>query len=107
MTRKPLLDLPVGRHQKKAVADPALDLDLVYLKVYQMRTLATKIPADLAALVAETAKKEKTTVSAFLRKAAENELAGRRATFGAKFGHLFGVAKNLPRDASQKEGYED
>jgi len=72
-----------------------------------MRTFATKLPADLAALVEDAARKEKTTVSAFLRKAAENELAGRRATFGAKFGHLFGVAKDLPRNASQKEGYED
>ena len=80
----------------------------VYLKVYSMPTIATKIPDGLAHEVQAAAQTRKTTVSAFLRQALENEVAGRPGeTFGSKFGHLFGTAKKLPADASRKEGYED
>jgi Ribbon-helix-helix protein, copG family len=107
MTRGPTADLPITQGQEEAAFDQALDQHGVYPKVYHMRTVATKLPADLAAQVEHAARKEKTTVSAFLRKAVENEVAGRRTTFGAKFGHLLGTGRKLPADASQKEGYED
>jgi len=73
-----------------------------------MPTIATKLPKDLAHQVRKAAHTRKTTVSAFLRQAVENEVTGRPGeTFGSRFGHLFGTAKKLPADASIKEGYED
>jgi hypothetical protein len=85
-----------------------LDQSMVYLLVYLMPTIATKLPNDLAHEVQRAAKTRKTTVSAFLRLAVEHEVAGGQGeTFGSRFGHLFGAAKKLPADASRKEGYED
>jgi hypothetical protein len=73
-----------------------------------MPTIATKLPNELAREVQRAAKTRKTTVSAFLRLAAEHEVAGGPGeTFGSRFGHLFGVSRKLPADASRKEGYED
>jgi hypothetical protein len=73
-----------------------------------MPTLATKLSDDLAGRVQRVAAGRKTTVSAFVRQAVEHEVGGRpRETFGQKFGHLFGVARQLPPGASRKEGYED
>lgn len=86
----------------------ALNEPKVYLKVYFMPTIATKLPNNLAHQVQQAAHSRKTTVSAFLRQAVENEVSGRPGeTFGSKFGHLFGTAKKLPANASRKEGYED
>jgi hypothetical protein len=86
----------------------ALDQPKVYLKVYLMPTIATKLPKDLAHQVQKAAHARKTTVSAFLRQAVENEVTGRPGEpFASKFGHLFGAARKLPADASLKEGYED
>jgi hypothetical protein len=73
-----------------------------------MPTLATKISETLANQVRNAAAARKTTVSSFVRKAIENEMAGRPVeTFGQKFGHLFGAGSKLPANASMKEGYED
>ena len=73
-----------------------------------MPTIATKLPKDLAQQVQRAVHTRKTTVSAFLRQAVENEVTGRPGdTFGSKFGLLFGAARKLPADASRKEGYED
>ena len=73
-----------------------------------MPTVATKLPPDLAERVQHAAAGRKTTVSAFVRQAVENEVGGRlQESFGQKFGHLFGIARRLPASASQKEGYED
>jgi len=73
-----------------------------------MPTIATKVPSDLAKQIRRAAEVRKITVSAFVRKAVENEMAGGQVeTFGSRFGHLAGVARGLPADASRKEGYED
>jgi hypothetical protein len=73
-----------------------------------MPTIATKLPAEVAKQVRCAAEAGKTTVSAYLRKAVENEVAGRQTeTFGTRFGHLFGAARRLPANASRKEAYED
>jgi hypothetical protein len=85
-----------------------LDRHKVHREVYPMPTLATKTPEAFARQVRQAAAAKKTTVSSFVRKAIENELAGRPAeTFGQKFGHLFGAGSKLPANASRKEGYED
>ncbi len=73
-----------------------------------MPTLATKTSEAFARQVQHAAAARKTTVSSFVRKAIENEMAGRPAeTFGQKFSHLFGAGSKLPANASMKEGYED
>ncbi|MGH7996894.1 MAG: CopG family transcriptional regulator [Opitutaceae bacterium] len=73
-----------------------------------MPTVATKLSADLADRVRRAAVSRKTTISALVRQAVENEVAGgQRETFRGRFGHLFGAAKGLPAGASRKEGYED
>jgi hypothetical protein len=80
----------------------------VYHKVYPMPTLATKTSEAFARQVQHAAAAKKTTVSSFVRKAVENEMAGRPVeTFGQKFGPLFGAGSKLPPNASRKEGYED
>jgi hypothetical protein len=77
-------------------------------QVYQMPTLATKTSDMFARQVRHAAAAKKTTVSSFVRKAIENEMAGRPIeTFGQKFGHLFGAGSKLPANASKKEGYGD
>ena len=85
-----------------------LDRHKVYHEVYRMPTLATKTSEAFARQVQQAAAARKTTVSSFVRKAIENEMAGRPAeTFGQKFSHLFGAGSKLPANASRKEGYED
>jgi len=85
-----------------------LDRLKVYHEVYRMPTLATKISEAFARQVQHAAAAKKATVSSFVRKAIENEMAGRPVeTFGQKFGHLFGAGSKLPANASTKEGYED
>ena len=85
-----------------------LDRQQVYLEVYHMPTLATKTLEAFARQVRHAAAAKKMTVSSFVRKAIENEMAGRPAeTFGQKFSHLFGAGSKLPANASTKEGYED
>ncbi len=82
-----------------------LDRQQVYLEVYLVPTLATKISETLARQVRNAAAARKTTVSSFVRQAIENEMAGRPVeTFGQKFGPLFGAGSKLPPDASKKEG---
>jgi predicted transcriptional regulator len=81
---------------------------MVYLKVYYMPTIATKLSPELANRVQRAAKSRKTTISALVRKAVESEVSGGQAeTFGSRFGHLFGAAKGLPSNSSRKEAYED
>ena len=73
-----------------------------------MPTFAINISDAFARQVQHAATARKTTVSSFVRKAIENEMAGRPAeTFGEKFGHLFGAGSKLPANASKKEVYED
>jgi hypothetical protein len=92
----------------EAMRLPGLDRQKVYLEVYLMPTLATKTSEAFARQVRHAAAARQTTVSSFVRKAIENEMAGRPAeTFGQKFSHLFGAGSKLPANASQKEGYED
>jgi|HubBroStandDraft_6_1064221.scaffolds.fasta_scaffold720371_2 hypothetical protein len=101
--------LKVPPEEEEAVSQlGGLDRRKVYHGVYPMPTLATKIPEAFARRVRDAAAAKKTTVSSFVRKAIENEMAGRPVeTFGQKFGHLFGAGSKLPANASKKEGYED
>jgi hypothetical protein len=72
-----------------------------------MPTVATKVSSELAGRVRREASSRRTTVSALVRKAVEAEIGGKQGeTFGGRFGHLFGAAKQLSKDASSKEGYE-
>jgi hypothetical protein len=81
---------------------------LVYHNVYCMPTIATRVSTELANRVERAAKSRKTTISALVRKAVENEMSGGLAeTFGSRFGHLFGAAKGLPSNAALNEAYED
>jgi hypothetical protein len=100
------INVPQG---EGGVACPdGLDRQKVYHKVYLVPTLATKTSEAFARQVQHAAAAKKTTVSSFVRKAIENEMAGRPVeTFGQKFGHLFGAGSKLPANASKKEGYED
>ena len=69
-------------------------------------SIAAKVSPLFAAKVTASAKARNLTVSTFLRTAAENEINSRPvATFGERFGHLAGIAKGLPRNASRTEGY--
>jgi hypothetical protein len=71
-----------------------------------MKSIAAKVPTELARRVEKAAGERKQTVSGFLRSAAENEIAGRRRqAFGERFGHCAGGAKGLPSNASEIEGY--
>lgn len=73
---------------------------------YIITTLTTKTSAAFARRVRLVAASRKTTVSSFVRKAIENELAERPVkTFGEKFGHLAGASKRFDPGASMKEGY--
>jgi len=100
--------MKVPADEGEAVGLTGLDRRQVYLKVYHMPTLATKTSEAFARQVRLAAAASKTTVSSFVHKAIENEMAGRPVeTFGEKFGHLFGAGSKLPAHASTKEGYED
>jgi hypothetical protein len=100
--------IKVPLEESDARHPPGLDRQKVYLEVYLMPTLATKTSETFARQVQHAAAAKKTTVSSFVRKAIENEMAGRPAeTFGQKFSHLFGAGSKLPANASKKEGYED
>lgn len=71
-----------------------------------MKSIAAKVPSELARRVEKAAGERKQTVSGFLRSAAENEIAGRRRpSFGERFGHCAGGAKGLPSNTSEIEGY--
>jgi hypothetical protein len=71
-----------------------------------MPTLAIKTSDMFACQVRHAAAAKKTTVSSFVHKAIENEMAGRPVeTFGQKFSDLFGAGSKLPANASQREGY--
>jgi hypothetical protein len=100
--------LKMPPEEGEAMCLPRLDRQQVYREVYQMPTLATKASEAFARQVQQAAAAKNTTVSSFVRKAIENEMAGRPVeTFGQKFGHFFGAGSKLPANASMKEGYED
>jgi hypothetical protein len=100
--------LNVPPEEGEVLCPAGLDRQQVYHKVNLMPTLATKTSEAFARQVQLAAAARKTTVSSFVRKAIENEMAGRPAeTFGQKFGHFFGAGSKLPANASIKEGYED
>jgi hypothetical protein len=101
------IEVPLQEGETERVL-AGLDRQQVYRKVNLMPTLATKTSEAFVRQVQQAAAAKKTTVSSFVRKAIENEMAGRPVeTFGQKFGHLFGAGSKLPANASTKEGYED
>jgi hypothetical protein len=103
-----LRQLKMPLEEGEVMCPAGLDRHKVYHEVYLMPTLATKTSEAFARQVQQAAAAKKTTVSSFVRKAIENEMAGRPSeTFGQKFGHLFGAGSKLPANASTKEGYED
>jgi hypothetical protein len=102
-----LRQLKMPLEEGEMMCPAGLDRQQVYRKVNLMPTLATKTSEAFARQVQQAAAAKKTTVSSFVRKAIENEMAGRPVeTFGQKFGHLFGAGNKLPANASMKEGYE-